>query len=778
MKNNNYSILTVSASIFSIALSGSYAIADTNIAISSSLSVEGLNNAYAEKPAASGNQIGVDIVDRQLIVLFDPYSDEFKADEIVQSVRSNNPADPVLAELGHPEQADYAIHTHLPDEFISKFDPYSPKALLREYVILTYPEHSNIDAIMQGLANRPDVLSIEKNYRLEFAITPDDPHLGLPGGAPDESQWGIYALNLPAAWEYTTGHAYLGVPDNGIHSAHDDLKQNYRPHFSWDVIDNDNDPEEEVVNGISGHGTHVAGIIAATTNNGMGTSGVCWRCSLMVVRTDSAYTHLADSVDFLVNSGAQAINLSFTIHDETLPACADTGSDYRLLCKEIEDAVDADILIAAASGNYNQQAGTGKESIGLPAANNNVLAIGGITTDKTFWKELILNGPDYWGSSYGSEQFLVAPARSVLSTFYPGGLWNPGHCADSNATQDDDGYAKCTGTSMAAPHVTALIGLIRSVNPLLSRDEVKEILMSTAIRPGGGLENEYGYGYPDAENAVKHALHPVNGPILSNRLTPLFGFYSSDAEDHFYTTVPQMAVASLGGTLLPQPPTVHVGYTPADGTETPDYDYFPISQFSPLPVPLASVYIFTTEHNPVDPSIDLKPLYRLSYQGGTSTNPDDLDHFYTTSQYMVDVYVDAGYKVDGIEGYIFPRDLPQQPEGTVRLYRKYNPQLNDHAIFPQDEYQDKENEGYTVTVGDDWIGYVYPNVDTDQDGLIDGFEIIAGTCRDVWDTDGDSISDGAELLNYPYTDPGKCPVNPNPAPDYSFLVPIINLILN
>jgi hypothetical protein len=112
-----------------------------------------------------------------------------------------------------------------------------------------------------------------------------------------------------------------------------------------------------------------------------------------------------------------------------------------------------------------------------------------------------------------------------------------------------------------------------------------------------------------------------------------------------------------------------------------------------------------------------------------------------------------GYRPDGIEGYIYPTTL-RQPSGTVKLMRRYNPARDDHAIFPETELAAMIAQGYTDFSGSGWLGYVYPNVDTDSDDLIDGFETVIGTCRDAWDTDGDGISDGEEVSWYPYTDPG------------------------
>ena len=74
----------------------------------------------------------------------------------------------------------------------------------------------------------------------------------------------------------------------------------------------------------------------------------------------------------------------------------------------------------------------------------------------------------------------------------------------------------------------------------------------------------------------------------------------------------------------------------------------------------------------------------------------------------VSAFQNAGYKLDGIEGYLYPKTMTQ-PAGSVRLMRKYNPARDDHAIFPESQLSAMAAQGYTQNSGSDWIGYVYPN---------------------------------------------------------------------
>ena len=85
-----------------------------------------------------------------------------------------------------------------------------------------------------------------------------------------------------------------------------------------------------------------------------------------------------------------------------------------------------------------------------------------------------------------------------------------------------------------------------------------------------------------------------------------------------------------------------------------------------------------------------------------------MDTTYSTDQAGINAFVGVGYKLDGIEGFIYPKTIAQ-PAGTVRLMRKYAVSRDDHAIFPESEYYTYATQGYTENSGSDWLGYDYPN---------------------------------------------------------------------
>ncbi len=642
--------------------------------------------------------------------------------------------------------------------------PQSAAAQLQRYLVLSYRNKKQLDKAKAALLHNPNVTYISevKNDSLQLLTTANDPlSLNI-----DQFQYGLYSMELQntsmsSAWDRVEGHAYVGIADSGLDIGHPDFLGSFRSHFSWNFDANNNDVTETpwfswLPN--QGHGQHVSGIIAADSNNGLGTTGICWHCSTMFakVRNDS---DMIAGYQLFANEGAQVINSSFS---NSNPALDCTSQPFDPACTVLQLLADHDVVHVAAAGN-----GTGGNSpltsngrnnfIQFPASDSRTIAVGASN----------FAGQRAGFSDHGPQLDIVAPGVNILSTFVRNQDWEPAwNCGDNQGIENEVGYGTCTGTSMAAPHVTGLVALIRSVDPLLNRLEVKNIL-ETSSSEYPIKDAELGYGIPDALLAVEQALGTVNGAVLHNRLTPLFSFYSTDAEDSFYTTVPQMATAAVKGTVLPQPAS-SVNYLPNYGSSTPYYTSFP--DFGGLqpgpaisPTPQAESYIFTTKTNPLNASQALAPLYRMSYQGANGNNGLNMDHFYTTDQALLTAAGNAGYTLDGTEGYIFSNAYPK-PAGTVGLYSRYNPTRDDHAIFPEGRLSQMTASGYTWVSGtDEFIDYAYVNQDSDNDYLVDGFESLIGTCINNSDSNGNNISDGVEVLDYPRTDPvsGSCASAPS-----------------
>ena len=719
-------------------------------------------------------------VPNELIVLLDHGPIVPTPEAVVESVNKKRQIPDGLG-VGNPVASRFMVSDRAPESARARFEenPERPEAILQRYVVMTYPAVVDLDKIQMALEMNPNVLWVGKNsYARLSATEPNDPFFNdNPGGIlrpANQHQWGSYSLRLPDAWDYTKGHSYVAIVDTGTDTDHPDLKPfdasnnfiggNFRAHLSRDYgYDDDNVDEGETQGAqtvsFGGHGTHVSGIVGATANNAIGVAGSCWNCSLLISKVsrisggvNAAITRadLVDGINGSIGRGAQILNLSLGYEpgDPNRPDCVATPLDA--FCVALQLLHDRDTVMTAAAGNDG-----GGQASDFPASDSRVVGVGGIEPDGSFFDDC----PGFECGSNVNPAQIVTPAKQVYSTFYVGLTYSPSGGCDDSVDGTVDGYGLCTGTSMSAPYAAGSAGILRSADPLLTKGNIKGILINNLDNPPG-WNTANGVGKPHVANAVKVALGKVNNVQLNNRLTPLFQLYSTVAEDHVYTTFPQMATAfqwSSSDYWSPISAPQVGGYGP----------YFPggkTCQVGPcIQYARASVYIFTTPNSPN--AVPLVPLYRLSFAGtfpGGPANPNNRDHTYTTEAAGIKSFVNAGYKLDGIEGYIYKRCTTEPsciPAGAVRLYRYYNATKDDWAIFPESELASWTASGYAHQAGTNaWIGYVYPNTDTDGDWVINGFEGLVGTNPNSSDSDCDGLTDGTELLKYPRTDPeiGSC----------------------
>ena len=732
-------------------------------------------------------------VPNELIILLNHGTSAPAPEEIVNAVNQRRQVSGGLG-IGNPVASRFVISERATKAARGYFaeNPYIPEALLQRYIVLTFPSVVDLDRVAQALERNPNVLWTGKNWLGELSATePNDPFFDdNPGGGsrpPEQHQWGSYSLHLPEAWDYTKGHSYVGIVDIGIDTDHPDLRPfdasghfiggNFRPHLSRDYGYDDDDVDEGQSQGgetvlFAGHGTHVSGIVGATPNNSKGVAGVCWNCSLLVSKVSTIClgyngcftdSDISDGITGAIGRGAQVLNVSLGYPSGAYPSCA--TQPLKPLCVALQLLENRDTVMTAAAGNDGGQASD------FPAVDPRVIAVGGIQPGGSFWNDCPTQPGTDCGSNRSANQ-IVAPAKQVYSTFYVG-LSTPANACNDSADGVVDGYGLCTGTSMASPYAAGVVGILRSINPLLTKANVKSLLTSNVENPVG-WDPANGIGKPNVYAAVRAALGKANNAVLTNRLTPLFQLYSSVAEDYVYTTFPQMATGFQWSSSD--------YYSPSSAPQVGGYGpYFPGGKTcsgSPCDrYARASVYIFTTERSP-SATVPLVPLYRMSFEGtfpGGPNNPNNRDHTYTIDTAGIDGFAAVGYRLDGIEGYIFKRCSPEPsciPAGAVRLWRQYHYGRDDHAIFPESELAQWQAAGYTsVPTENDILGYVYPNVDSDGDNLIDGFEGLLGTNPALADSDCDGLSDGTEVLNYPYGDPlgsPGCALPPPPVANFSF----------
>lgn len=644
--------------------------------------------------------------------------------------------------LGGAKRARHLMGSQrLPPEDRAMYDSDHPREKLEQYVILGYATVQEALSAKKQLEQNPAVSQVTVRRKMHLAWSPNDPYFPIQYTARTAGryQWGIHAMNFPSAWDVTKGHGYVAAVDTGLFngSPQADFAANYRRHFS---LDTGAQPVDWVT---SFHGAHVLGIIGAVANNGMGVAGGCPTCSLSMIQYDGIVRFSSTAFSKAIETGMPVINFSSTAYRPSpfhtiLGEFNCSDPDYVDDCAAISFAKRRDVLIVAAAGNF------ARSGPGFPANQADVLSVAGLQNNSvgtpsatSRWVAAVFTSPQeqsdygatYYASHYAGQSGVTAPAAAVVSTVPPGAEYHaPLNCSDNYpadlsasgptlALGHQNGYATCSGTSMAAPHIAALAGIIRSINPRLSIDSVKGLIRLAGNRAGDSPKTtEYGFGMPNARVAVNSAVAQT-----PNKLTPLFALYSSTRADYFYTTVPQMATAAEYGTLEPrvldangQPyPAAQMRYAPLGGVMT--ISYYPRFPDQPTDIaaqPTAEAWLFTTPENPKSTSVALVPLYRLSWKCSSPVCPvgsKHIDTTYTADPQGVIEFQNVGYLLDGIEGYIYPKTLAQ-PAGTQRLMRKYNPTRDDHAIFPENRLAYMISQGYTQDSGSDWLGYVYPNL--------------------------------------------------------------------
>lgn len=400
----------------------------------------------------------------------------------------------------------FALYTgpeYVPDQVLVKFKPgVSAKGI--EEVNLEYgtvvkkidlgkiyrmriPRKATVEEIIEKLKNDPAVEYVEPNYIAHAFMVPDDPYYIYQWNL-DNSEYG--GIHMERAWDIQSGgpSVVVAVVDTGI--AYENYGRRYRkaPDLAntnfvpgYDFVNNDSHPNDD-----DSHGTHVAGTIAQSTNNGIGAAGIAFKISLMPVKVldrngDGTYADVAEGIRWAVDHDAKVINLSLG------------GSEPS---QTLEDAVayayNKGVTIIAAAGNESSA------SIAYPAAYDRyVIAVGAIQYDNKL--------APY--SNYGPSLDLVAPGGNLNldqngDGYGDGVLQNTFNPNTKNPK--DFGYWFFEGTSMAAPHVSGVAALLIANGNATTPDEVRSSLQSTARDLGeAGPDETYGWGLIDAYAALQ-----------------------------------------------------------------------------------------------------------------------------------------------------------------------------------------------------------------------------------------------------------------------------------
>jgi thermitase len=312
------------------------------------------------------------------------------------------------------------------------------------------------ESFLQKIRKDKNVDWIEPNYLIEIESTPDDPLWS--------QQWSPRKIGADTAWDIIQGSrdVLVVVIDTGIYYTHPDLAANYVA-GGYDWVNKDNDPIDD-----NGHGTHCAGIIAATTNNGEGIAGLA---QVRIMAEKFLSSKGSGSTWDAAQAIMHAVDVAKTISNRTILSNSWGGSsDSSAIHDAINYAYQNGVMIVAAAGNSHSSTPF------YPAAYPEVISVS--ATDS--------NDQPASFSNYGSTIELAAPGVSIYSTYLNGA------------------YTFMTGTSMACPHVAGLAALVWSRFPAYSRDLVRTILRNTADDLGEvGWDQCYGWGRVNAYKAVQ-----------------------------------------------------------------------------------------------------------------------------------------------------------------------------------------------------------------------------------------------------------------------------------
>ena len=313
----------------------------------------------------------------------------------------------------------------------------------------------------------------------------------VPNDIQSRQSWVFQTISMDNAWGLAGNNkSTIAIVDDGVKIDHPDLNIWTNPNeidsnkidddhngfvddiHGYDVADNDNDPTPPVSQFWT-HGTHTSGIAGAKTNNNLGVASVSYNTvSIIAVKCTNTINYLSnaeDGLDYAINSGANIISMSWGGKDT---------SSYKTLHTLIDAAYKKNIILVAAAGN------DGEDSVNYPAGFEHVIAVGSMGVNDIVSKN----------SNYGNYIDVMAPGDTIYSTV----VYSPY-------------YGTLSGTSMSCPLLAGLCGLILSIKPTLTPDQIEICLKATAdnIDSKNNLKytNKLGAGRINAVNAMQCATN-------------------------------------------------------------------------------------------------------------------------------------------------------------------------------------------------------------------------------------------------------------------------------
>ena len=336
--------------------------------------------------------------------------------------------------------------------------------------------------------------------------------------------WGMKKVRAEAAWAKGAGQGVtVAVIDSGVDLTHEDLKSNLVP--GYDFVDDDNDPRDE-----SGHGTHVAGIIAAVANNGVGVAGVAPEAKIMPVRVlneegSGSQADIEAGVRWAVAHGAKVVNMS--LGADVIVEFLTGGT----LSNAVNYAWSHGVIAVISAGN--------DQLFRSELRNAKAIVVTATTPDDRKAPYATGVGFAEWGMAAPGGTSEAGEKGMILSTF-----WDP----------EGRRYAYLEGTSMAAPHVAGAAAILRGMG--LSPQQTVNRLLSTAKDLGAqGKDSVFGHGRLDVAAAAQGQPGPEGEP----------GRTGSSAEGSSATGAPGSNASGTRGAPgdVPRPRRVLPSLTPS-----------------------------------------------------------------------------------------------------------------------------------------------------------------------------------------------------------------------
>lgn len=396
--------------------------------------------------------------------------------------------------------------------------PLANASRLGDFVVVPVPASADPEVLRQRLAGLPDVVSAEYDAIVRITgenLAPNDlyyltheyPLRNTGAQPPADPGFAGADIEMEGAWAYTTGDSsiIIAIIDTGIDWEHPDLGG--KLWVNVDEVEGESDTDQ---NGYPGdimgwnfangnfisdddhsHGSHVAGIVGAATNNAIGIAGMNWKCQLMAVKVlgsngSGSADNVAAGIYYAANNGAKVINLS-------LGSYQSSGVE----ASAINYAVAAGVTVCAAMGNDD----SGDPH--YPSAFADVIAVG--ATDSHDYRAHPFCFSPVSGSNYGPAIDVCAPGDWVWST----------------VPLESGSYGYKCGTSMATPHVAGLAGLVKALRPAFTPLQVQDIIQKSVEDQVGrpsedapGWDVYHGWGRINARVAIQ-ALAAALPPVIT-----------------------------------------------------------------------------------------------------------------------------------------------------------------------------------------------------------------------------------------------------------------------